>query len=364
MNSVPPSPAPVRELPAACHSLMERSPVPMAELEGPAHVARYVNPAFCRLTGKSREALTGRPFAETVQEGDSCLAALDGVYRTGEPTTHTEPEHSGLHPVYWSYALWPVLDENQRPSGVMIQVTETTRFHREAGEMNQALLLSSVRQHEMTDVAERLNEVLRREITHRRRVEEALRVSEESYRTLVGQVKDYAIFRTDLTGRATSWNEGVKEILGFDRTEFIGRDVISAIFTPEDIRDGVAERELQKAALEGSASDDRWLRRKDGTRFFAQGVTVRLKDQSGNVIGFTKIFRDVTKEKQAGEALERSHAELRANAEELARFNRLAVGREKRMIELKKESNELYRRLGEPARYPLEFEEQEGEGDV
>jgi two-component system CheB/CheR fusion protein len=56
-------------------------------------------------------------------------------------------------------------------------------------------------------------------------------------------------------------------------------------------------------------------------------------------------------------------AELRANAEELARFNRAAVGRELRMIELKKEINELCRRQGEPARYPLEFEREEGEND-
>ena len=363
MNSGPPSPAPVSELPAACHSLMERSPVPMAELETAAHVVRYVNPAFCRLTGKARQALTGRPFAEMVQQGDSCLAVLDRIYRTGEPETHTEPEHAGRHPVYWSYSIWPVLDENMRPAGVMMQVTETTQFHRDAGAMNQALILSSVRQHEKAEADEKLNDLLRREVTHRRRVEESLRASEESYRVLVGQVKDYAIFRIDLSGRVTSWNEGVKEILGFDRDEFIGRDIVT-IFTPEDIRDGVAEWVLRMAVLEGSAGDDRWLRRKDGTRFFAQGVTVRLKNQSGSIVGFTKIFRDVTSQREAEEALERSHAELLATAEELGRFNSVAVGREKRMIELKKESNELCRRLGEPARYPLEFEEQEGEGDV
>ena len=54
-----------------------------------------------------------------------------------------------------------------------------------------------------------------------------------------------------------------------------------------------------------------------------------------------------------------SHAELSAHVEELDRFNRAAVGRETRMIELKKEVNELSRRLGEAARYPLEFERDE-----
>ena len=89
--------------------------MPMAELEGAGHIVRYVNPAFCRLIGKSKEALVGNPFAATAQEEDACLTALDRVYRTGEAETHTESEHPGSHPVYWSYAMWPVLGPDQHP---------------------------------------------------------------------------------------------------------------------------------------------------------------------------------------------------------------------------------------------------------
>ena len=56
-------------LPEPGHLLMENAPVPMAECEGAAHIIRYINPAFCRLVGTDREALTGKPFAETTQEG-------------------------------------------------------------------------------------------------------------------------------------------------------------------------------------------------------------------------------------------------------------------------------------------------------
>ena len=143
------------------HSLIERSPVPMAELEGEGHIVRYVNPALCRLVGKSKKALLGNPFAETMEEGDGFLAVLDRVYRTGEAETHTEPEHLGPHPVYWSYAMWPVVGADQHPAAVMMQVTETTRFHQQAGAMNEALVLSSMRQHELTEAAEKLNERLR-----------------------------------------------------------------------------------------------------------------------------------------------------------------------------------------------------------
>jgi PAS domain S-box-containing protein len=190
-----------------------------------------------------------------------------------------------------------------------------------------------------------------------KRTERMVRESEEKYRTLVAQVTDYAIFRMDLTGRPTTWNEGVKRILGFDKDEFVGKDIVPAIFTPEDVHQGVADRELRRAAAEGGASDDRWLRRKDGTHFFAAGITSALTDETGRVVGYTKIFRDTTEQRKAEEALRQAHIDLRARAEELARFNRIAVGREVRMIELKKEINELREQRGEPARYPLEFEQ-------
>jgi len=104
-------------------NLLERSPVPMAELEGPSHIMRYVNPAFCRLHGKSKTALTGKPFAETMWGQNRCLALLDRVYLTGEPETHTEAGQSQVGSPYWSYAMWPVLDAAQIPVSVMMLVT-------------------------------------------------------------------------------------------------------------------------------------------------------------------------------------------------------------------------------------------------
>src|SRR6476469_2030912 len=122
-------------------NLMERSPVPMAELEGPRHIMRYVNPAFCRLPGTSKAALTGKPFAETMEDTKTmehknrCLALLERVYLTGEPETHTEAGLSEIGSPYWFYAMWPVLDAAQAPVSVMMLVTETTQLRQQAGEM-------------------------------------------------------------------------------------------------------------------------------------------------------------------------------------------------------------------------------------
>jgi signal transduction histidine kinase len=156
------------DLPRLCRFLSELSPQPMVAVEGTTHVVSYLNPAFARLVGRERKDLIGRPFAEAVPEGDGngCLALLDRVFRTGMPENLPEQEHRQTQPlpVYWSYALWAILGEGGRPAGVMIQVTDSTEtalFRRQAAAINEALVLSSVRQHELAEAAESLNARLR-----------------------------------------------------------------------------------------------------------------------------------------------------------------------------------------------------------
>jgi two-component system, cell cycle sensor histidine kinase and response regulator CckA len=134
--------------------------------------------------------------------------------------------------------------------------------------------------------------------------------SDDRFRTLVEQIRDYAVFMVDPEGRATTWNEGVRRLLGYEEHEFLGQPG-QALFTPEDRARGEPERELRTAAEEGHASDDRWLIRKDGTRFWATGITARLNDRTGNLLGFSKVFRDLTQEKQAQDLLRESEERLR-----------------------------------------------------
>ena len=92
------------------------SPLPMVTTAGAWHIVRYVDPAFCRLVGKSEDELLGTPFAEIAPVA-SGLPSFDRVYRTGEAETHTEQEQSIAHPAYWSYAMWPVLRHRGTPGG-------------------------------------------------------------------------------------------------------------------------------------------------------------------------------------------------------------------------------------------------------
>ena len=145
-----------------CRYFSELSPQPMVAVEGMTHIVRHLNSAFSRLVGKEATELLGRPFAEAVPEGEKngCLSLFDRVYRTGTPEILVEQEHCHTPPVYWSYSVWAILGADERPAGVIIQVTDVTEtaiFRRQVTAMNEQLLISATRQHELTETAERAN---------------------------------------------------------------------------------------------------------------------------------------------------------------------------------------------------------------
>ena len=167
------------DLHSVCHAVAEGSPMPMAAVDSTEHVIRYVNVAFCLLTGKSRHELLGKRFAGIAPCADGCLALLDGVSQTGLADKYTGREHTGTHPLYWSYTMWPVLARDHRQLGIMIQVTEAASLRDDTVAMNEALLLGSLRQHELTAAADLLNTQLQAAIAVRIKTEEALIGSEK-----------------------------------------------------------------------------------------------------------------------------------------------------------------------------------------
>ncbi len=105
--------------------------------------------------------------------------------------------------------------------------------------------------------------------------------------------KEYAIIVLDLQGKVEDWNVGARHLLGYSPKEVIGKN-FAIFFTPEDQKNKRPEKELQRAQKEGRADDNNWLVRKDGSRFFASGLTTAIFDKLGNRMGFTKIIRDLT----------------------------------------------------------------------
>jgi len=167
------------DLPTLCRAVADASTLPMAGLGGPIHTLRYVNLAFCLLIGKSKDELIGTAFSDIAPGADECLILLDRVAQTGVADSHTGQKHTGVHPLCWSFAMWPVLGANQGHLGIMLQVTKVAQLHDDAVAMNQALLLGSVRQHELREAAERLNVQLQAAIILGKKAEEALIRSEK-----------------------------------------------------------------------------------------------------------------------------------------------------------------------------------------
>ena len=149
-----------------------------------------------------------------------------------------------------------------------------------------------------------------RDVTDRKRAEDAARAAEEKFRFIVESATEFAIFTTDLAGRVDSWNSGAQRILGYDEHEILGQDC-RLVFTPEDNAMDQPDREMHSALTRGSGSDERWHLRKGGERFWASGLMMPLRDDAGTVRGYLKILRDMTRQKRTDEALRASEERSR-----------------------------------------------------
>ncbi|TNF82649.1 PAS domain S-box protein [Pseudomonas sp. ICMP22404] len=148
-----------------------------------------------------------------------------------------------------------------------------------------------------------------RDLTDRKMAEETLKQSEQQFRLLVQSVTDYAIYMLDLDGQVTNWNQGAQRIKGYLPAEAIGQH-FSMFYTPEDRENGEPQRALSVAASVGRFEKRGWRVRKDGTRFMAHVVIDAIRSDTGALLGFAKITRDITDATQAQQALEQAREAL------------------------------------------------------
>jgi len=132
----------------------------------------------------------------------------------------------------------------------------------------------------------------------REAAETALRDSEEKYRMLLDGVQDYAIFMLDPHGRVASWSVSAERIKGYTEEEIIGRN-FSCFFLPEDIKRGRPEEVLRIAEATGRHEEFGTRVRKDGSQFLASITFIAMRDDAGNLRGFSEICRDLSEHKES-----------------------------------------------------------------
>lgn len=123
-------------------------------------------------------------------------------------------------------------------------------------------------------------------------------------RQIFDTVTDFALLTLDVDGNITSWNVGAERVFGYAESEVLGV-FCGCLFTPEDRAAGLPGHEMDVANADGLAADFRWHLRKNGMRFWADGVMNPIRTETGETLGFLKILRDVTDTKLANDEIYR-----------------------------------------------------------
>lgn len=170
-----------------------------------------------------------------------------------------------------------------------------------------------------------------RDTSERKKDELDLKKSEERFRLMVEGVRDYAIFMLDPKGHIITWNDGAKRIKGYSEDEIKGRH-FSTFYTMEDLESKKPQRELEIAIATGKYEEEGWRIRKDGSVFWASIVITALYNEQNELIGFSKVTRDLTERKESEESLRQSEERNRLLVEQVTDYGIFMMDEKGRII--------------------------------
>lgn len=248
--------------------------------------------------------------------------SLQTVLKEGIPTvvnkhfTFTFENHSNVRS--FSFYNSPVFDGPGNVGGVFTTVVETTKSTTgdEAGS----------RQPIMPDATgsgifvEKLRE---KAVLLQNSEEMELKKQEERYVRMTEEVEDYAIILLGKDGTILNWNKGAQKIKGYSEEEIVGKN-FSIFYLDDDKQNNLPGRLIQMAKEEGRAMHEGLRKRKDGSTFWGSIVITALHDENDNVIGFTKVTRDLTERKMAEDLVKQHAAELEIKNKQLEQFAYIA----------------------------------------
>ncbi|MDZ4855459.1 MAG: PAS domain S-box protein [Nitrospirota bacterium] len=197
-------------------------------------------------------------------------------------------------------------------------------FKQMTGELKKLTEDLEQRVRERTAALAEAHRVLLSQIHERQAAEAAVRTSEQRFHQMVSRVKDYAIVMLDPKGIVLDWNDGAEHITGYRADEIVGKTVC-CFYTEEDLRTGHPAQLLAQAVEQGSATDEGWRVRRDGSRFWAYSVLTAIHDEQGELIGFSKVTRDLTAQKEAETEKDKLRAQF-LQAQKMEAVGQLAGG--------------------------------------
>lgn len=170
-----------------------------------------------------------------------------------------------------------------------------------------------------------------RDASEKKKQELALRESEERYRLMVDNVKDYAIFMLDPQGYIMTWNEGAKKHKGYNASEIIGQH-FSIFYTTADIENKKPELELVVAKQTEKYEEEGWRVKKNGSVFWASVVLTALFNEQNELVGYSKVTRDLTEKKHNEEALRQSEERYRSLVEQVTDYGIFMMDEKGRIV--------------------------------
>ena len=144
-------------------------------------------------------------------------------------------------------------------------------------------------------------------------------LTQQRYLKMIEEVQDYAIILLDKDGIIQNWNKGAEKIKGYTEKEALGQS-FRIFYRIEDRETFLPQRLITEAATSGRAAHEGWRMRKDGTTFWGNVVITALHDEDNNVIGFTKVTRDLTERKIAEDQKERDAKSIAQQNRQLEEF--------------------------------------------
>lgn len=235
----------------------------------------------------------------------------DGLSKKDQEFVLERPDHSRI---YIRENVVPIVDNTGKQVGAINCFHDITKEKEKEWQLKREV--NEVKYHELTSTLEKIVEKKTQDLLKKT---EELKKSEERYHKMVEEVEDYAILLLNKDGIIMNWNKGAEKIKGYKEEEIVGKS-FREFYLPADREKGLPLQLLSLARETGKALHEGWRKRKDGTAFWGSIVLTAVHDDKGQVIGFTKVTRDLTERKLAEDRMKEYLDQLEFQNRELEQF--------------------------------------------